>query len=827
MSVQSSSSSQTPVSRLYGRVVLRHPFLAVVAGISVSIFFGLSLENFKLDASTESIVLENDPDLRYYNETRKLFGSDDYLIAMVTPTGDLFGEKTLENLRVLRDELQALENVGTVTSILSVPLFQSPPVPIFQLGTGYKTLDAEGVDVEMARLELTESPLYRDHLISADGETTALQINFKPDPADFTALFDRRTSLRDREGSEEGLTTTEARELDEVTAEYHARRAVAIELRNNDIEVIREILAGHGELGEIHMGGVPMIVADIIRYVRGDIVNFSVGVIAFVLVMLAIIFREIRWVVLPTLTSVLTVLIVVGYLSRVDWRMTIVTSNLTSLLLIICIAMSIHVVVRFREIYAGNPLMDKRNLMLETVRHVAVPCLYTSLTTMVGFGSLIVSQIRPVMDFGLMMMIGLSVGYAMCFVFLPAALVLLPRGDVPPYKLAQLTTRSPMEIFARFTDRRGRTVLVCALLAAMVAGVGITRLEVENRFIDYFHESTPIYEGMTLVDERLGGTTPLEVVIAAGDDAYWKKLENIESLREIHEWLEEQPETGKVISPVTLLRILEKVNAPNPVNQLLLNAALLMLPNDIKTEVLKPYVTEDFGQVRIAMRVRESSANLRRQALLDTIDAYFDDQYAVSVAAEGDSDVPSPPVARTTGMFVLYNNMLQSLIDSQVATIAMVFGAIWLMFTILFRSLLMATIAIIPNMLPVLLVLGTLGWLGIPLDMMTVMIAAITLGIAVDNTIHYIHRFKEEFPKDRDYVAAMYRCHNSIGRAIYYTSITIVAGFSILVFSHFIPTVYFGLFTGMAMVAALLAAVTLLPWLLITIKPLGPSEKPD
>jgi hypothetical protein len=509
----SSNSSQTPVSRLYERTVLRHPVLAVVAGIAVSIFFGLSLENFKLDASTESIVLENDPDLRYYNETRKLFGSDDYLIAMVTPTGDLFGEKTLENLRVLRDELQALESVGTVTSILSVPLFQSPPVPIFQLGTGYKTLEAEGVDVEMARVELTESPLYRDHLISTDGETTALQINFRPDPADYTALLDRRTALRDRE---DGLTAAEARELDEVTAEYHARRAVAIELRNNDIETIREILAGHGDLGEIHMGGVPMIVADIIRYVRGDIVNFSLGVIAFVLVMLAIIFREIRWVILPTLTSVLTVLIVVGYLSRVDWRMTIVTSNLTSLLLIICIAMSIHVVVRFREIFAGNPLMDTRKLMLETVRRVAVPCLYTSLTTMVGFGSLIVSQIRPVMDFGLMMMIGLSVGYVMCFVFLPAALVLLPRGDVPPYKLAQLTTRSPMEIFARFTHRRGRTVPVCALLAAVVAGIGITRLEVENRFIDYFHESTPIYEGMTLVDERLGGTTPLEVVIAAG-----------------------------------------------------------------------------------------------------------------------------------------------------------------------------------------------------------------------------------------------------------------------------------------------------------------------
>ena len=809
---------------MYGAVVLRYPIFAVAAGIAVSVFFGLSLDNFKLDASTESIILENDPDLRYYNDTRTLFGSDDYIIAMVTPPGGLFDEETLENLRVLRDELLNLENVRTVTSILSVPLFQSPPVPILQLGTGYRTLEAEGVDVEMARLELMASPLYRDHLISADGETTALQINFEPASPRYTELYDLRTALRDKKRSADGLTPEEARELGEVAAEYHTLRAAVIEERNNDIEAIRGILASHGGLGEIHIGGVPMIVADIIRYVRSDIVNFSIGVVLFVLIMLSIIFREIRWVLLPTLASVLTVVIMVGDLARVDWRMTIVTSNLTSLLLIICIAMSIHVVVRFREIYAGNPEMDKRTLMFETIRHVAVPCLYTSLTTIVGFGSLIVSRIRPVMDFGEMMAIGISIGYLMCLVFMPALLVLLPRGKVPPSKLAQLNARSPMEVFARFTQRRGRTVAACALLVALVSGAGISRLEVENRFIDYFHESTPIYAGMTMVDDRLGGTTPLEVVIASKDGGYWKKLENLERLRKVHDWLESLPETGKVISPVTLIRILENINAPRPVNQLLVNAAIMLLPVDIKSEVLKPYVTEDFKQARIAMRVRESSASLRRQELLDSIAAYFEDSDSVALAVEEAGDIADTlPVARTTGMFVLYNNMLQSLIESQLATIAMVFGAIWLMFTLLFRSPKMATIAIVPNMLPVLLVLGTLGWLGIPLDMMTVMIAAITLGIAVDNTIHYIHRFKDEFPKDQDYAAAMFRCHNSIGRAIYYTSLTILAGFSILMFSNFIPTVYFGLFTGLAMVAALLAAVTLLPWLIIAVKPLGPN----
>ncbi len=356
---------------------------------------------------------------------------------------------------------------------------------------------------------------------------------------------------------------------------------------------------------------------------------------------------------------------------------------------------------------------------------------------------------------------------------------------------------------------------MAVLVLVLLSVAGIQRLTVENRFIDYFKKSTEIYKGMLVIDEKLGGTTPVELILEGESEDYWFKPEGRQRLREIHEFLDGLPETGKVISLDTMIRVLEKINDDKPINDFILGMVRTFLPADLKKEILRPYVSEDFSQARISVRVQDSNPELMREALLGKIRAHLYQELEL----ERDQ-------ARLTGMYVLYNNMLQSLFRSQILTIGMVFLATWMMFVILFRSFFLASIAIVPNMIPVLLVLGTLGWLGIPLDMMTITIAAITIGIAVDHSIHYIHRFKHEFPKDRDYRATMYRCHASIGKAMYYTSVTIVFGFSILTLSNFIPTIYFGLFTGLAMIAALLAAMTLLPRLLLLLKPLG-REKID
>lgn len=798
----------------FDRLVLGAPVLPVLAVAAVTVFFGLYVKDFKLDASSDSIVLENDRDLRYYNDTRDIFGSDDYVIVTVTPTGDLFADETLKALSELTAELDAIQNVSSVTSILNVPLFHSPNVPLLQLATGYKTLLMPDTDREKARKELTESPFYRDHLISPDGATTALQVNFAPPDEEYTRLYHRRTELRDKRIAE-GLTAEEQEELAAISKEYDRRRVESINERANDIEQIRSLMRKYASLGELYLGGVPMIMVDIIDYVESDIVTFGIGVVAFMLIMLAILFRGLRWIVLPSLTSVLTVLIMMGYLGYTEWHTTIVTSNFTSLLLVMTMAMCIHLAVRFREIYAGHPDLDKREIMVLSVRQLAIPCFYTVTTTIAGFGSLIASQIRPVMDFGFMMAMGLSLAYLMCFIFFPALVMFFPKGKVPPRKFAELR-QSSMTVFARVTERHGGLIAAASVVLFVVCVLGSTRLKVENRFIDYFRENTMIYKGMTKIDERLGGTTPLEIVIAAEGKDYWLDVNRLERLKAVHDWLDNLPETGKVISPVTLLRILEGINGGKPVTQPILNLAVSRVPEEIAREVVRPYASADFDQVRFAMRVRESSKDLNRKELLARLAAYF----------ENEAPLEKGEVPRPTGMFVLYNNMLQSLYNSQILTIGVVFAAIWLMFLVLFRSAWLATIAIIPNILPVFMVLGTLGWSGIPLDIMTIMTAAITFGMAVDFAIHYIHRFKFEFAKDRDYKAAMYRCHNSIGSAIYYTSITVIVGFSVLMASNFIPTIYFGLFTGLAMVVAFLASITLLPYLLISWKPFGPGAQP-
>ncbi len=801
------------LTKIYENTILRFPWAVVLITFVAFGFFIQYVNRFTLDASSDSIVLERDADLRYYSYTRDLFGSDDYVFVAITPTKDLFADETIAAVKIMRDAFQEIPKIASATSYLSVPLFHSPTVPLLQLAKGFKTLENPECDRALAKVELTSSPFYKDHLINEEGTTTAILLTFEASEPRFMELYNRRADLNDKKASEEGLTGAEAAELKQVSHEYDAKRGVLMEERKVTIAAIRKVIDENRSIGELYLGGVPMIMVDIIDYVEKDIRVFGVGIALFLMVLLGFVFREAVFIIAPFLTCVLTVLVMMGYLGWTDWRATIVSSNFTTLLLVYTLATSVHVIVRYLEVYSGNPLASKRWLMREAVRHVVVPSFIMVATTIVGFGSLYISGIRPVMDFALMMMAGLAVAYAMAFLFMPALILVFPKSSVPPHELSELTS-SPVTGLARFTERHGRLIGWGSLFVFLFGMLGASRLDVENRFIDYFHKSTPIYKGMTVIDERLGGTTPLEVVLKAPEgsaDGYWLEADNLAKLRKVHEWLDALPETGKVLSPDTLIRMLEGVNNNKPVPKPIIQMGLAQLPPDLRAEVVQPYVSKDFKEVRIAMRVRESSHDLDREALVGKINAYFNS--------------PESPVevgtARLTGLFVLYNNLLQSLWSSQIVTLGSVFVLNWVMFVLLYRSFFIATIAIIPNAIPSMIVLGAMGWSGVPLDIMTIMIAAIAMGTSEDYITHYVVRFREEFPKDRNYIAAMYRCHNSIGYSITYTSLMIVGGFSILILSNFIPNIYFGIFTGLSMIAAPLGSLLLLPLLIIKWKPFG------
>ncbi len=599
----------------------------------------------------------------------------------------------------------------------------------------------------------------------------------------------------------------------------------------------------HAEQAEMHLGGISMIATDMISFIKHDLVVFGVGVIGFLILALTLFFRTLRWVVLPLACCFISAWVMVGVLGFLNWNVTVISSNFISLLLIITMSLSIHLIVRFRILQAEYPEKDQQTLVYETIQVMATPCFYTAITTVVAFGSLVVSGIRPVIDFGWMMTIGIALAFVLNFLFFPAVLVLL-KPEQPDS--GSDFTRSFTLAVASWTHRY--THLILALCAAFIAMsvYGITQLEVENRFIDNFKSTTEIYRGMELIDTQLGGTTPLEIIInpdqkflayledanqkpdeiledpfddplgdpfaevAATQDTYWFHPDMLEKIEHIHDHLDHLPEVGKVLSLATAFKILKQLNEDQTPDDYQLALIQKLMPDEVKQEVMSPYLSEDGNQTRLVMRLIDSSPTLRRKIFIENLHRFLIDDMGFA-----EQDI------RFSGMVVLYNNMLQSLYTSQIMTIGVVFFSILVMFVILFRSLSLALLAIIPNLLAASVVLGLMGIFGIPLDMMTITIAAITVGIAVDHAIHYVHRFQLEFTHTTKYEETINRCHGSIGKAIYYTALTIMLGFSILAFSNFIPTIYFGLLTGLAMGVALMSNLTLLPVLLRLFRPLG------
>ncbi len=789
------------------------PYLIIAGIVAVTTFFAFHVKDFKMDASSDSITLENDRDLKYYDQTREIFGSDDFVFVVLSPREDLFSNPTLDGIGKLAEDLKSLPGVEAVSSILSAPLFHSPDVSLFKMANDFRTLGQGNADPALARKELVSSPLFRNYLISEDGTKTVIQARFKGNP-EFTKLALRRYSLRDR-NREGTLTTEEKQDLLRIEKDYRREYQNYSARRDANIAAVRQVLQKHQSLGALHLGGVPMIVSDMVGFIRHDILLFGVLVIVFCVLMMALIFRRLKLFLLPMLACVTTVVLMVGWLGYTDWHTTVVTANFTSLLLIMTTENAILLVTKWRQLLGMYPEKSTRELVALMTVPVAIPCAFATFTTLVGFASLVVSGIRPIMDFGVMMTLGLIVGFAVCFLLIPALLVILPKErPIQTSELAE-SSDSTISIFARLAASRPMTIIAAALLVLSVGFAGTRRLTVENKFQDYFRKSTEIYKGMTLVDQQLGGTTPLEVVLDGDKPDYWLEPENLAKLRKTHDYLASRPEIGKVLSPDTLVRILEGVNNGKPVPKSVMKLARQSLPEDLSREILHPYITSDFRQARITMRVKESYSALNRKSLLDGINAYLEKEGGFKLGTD----------AHVTGMFVLYNNMLQTLFSSQIATLGSVFVTCFLTFTLLFRNVWLALMALTPNILAVTVILGTIGWLGIPLDMMTIMVAAITFGLADDNAIQYIYAFKKEFPKDRDYRAAMYRCHNTIGRGLSYSMITLVAGFAILAFSDFMPTVYFGIFTGLAMFLSLIASHSILPLLIIYLKPLGRGHR--
>ena len=843
---------------VYERLVLAHPARVLVLMLAVLAFFAWQARHFELDASADSLLLEDDRDLRTLRALQARYASKDLLVVTFSPGGDVFEESSLARLRTLRDRLRAAPGVESVTSVLDVPLLDNVEgVSLAAVADNLRTLDDPETDRARARAELLASPVFSEVIVSADARTTALLLTMQDDEA-YRALLGQRNRLlveRYSEGIDTASRAEVEAELARIEPFYESAKRRATAARRAEIAAIRGVLselragAGPPDAGDtLHLGGVPMIADDMITFVRNDLVVFGIGVAIFLVIVLGLIFREVRWVALPLAGCFYAGLLMIGMLGLVGWKVTVISSNFLALMLIITISMNIHLTVRYRQLHRDFPDLSHHDLVATTVRRMVWPCLYTALTTIIGFGSLVFSGIKPVIDFGWMMSIGLGVTFVTAFTLFPAVVLLLGRaprharsgtggtperdGDDGEATFTRRVTRS----LALAAERRGGWVLAAAGALLVVCALGGSRLTVENSFVDYFSEDTEIYRGLALIDRELGGTTPLEIVLDLDEDrifddepapkpteydaeaerekaGYWFTEFKIERIKEVHDWLASQPEVGKVLSLASLVRVGEKLNGGEPLDSLMLALVYRRVPEELKRGLIDPYVDILWDEARISLRIRDTLPDLHRKELIERIHAGLRDELDL-----GPDDVT------VSGLLVLYNNMLQSLFTSQISTLGAVLAGVALMLLLLFRSATLAVLGIVPNLLAAGAVLGAMGLAGIPLDFMTITVAAVTIGIAVDNAIHYIYRFREEFAERRDYVATMHVCHANIGRAVFYTSATIIFGFSILVLSNFLPTIHFGLLTGLAMAIALLAALTLLPKLILLTKPFGMGE---
>ena len=796
---------------------------------ALSIISIIGLPRFQLDASSDTLLLDNDPDLKIYRENSRKYGSSDFLVIAFTPNKDIFTNETISLLENLVGKLKEVDGISNVLSLFDVPLLSYSEQSINELAENVVTLSTDDVDLTKAKYEFETNEVYRGLLISKDLKTIALQMTLKPNES-YQKLISKRYELLDQKN----LIEEKSFKQDLESLDFQIEEQKQINLINEAtlINEVRRITKDYEGYGEIFLGGGAMIAHDTIKMIQQDLFTFGVAVFFMFVLILSIIFRQFRWVIVPLVSAGLSALFTTGLISWMGWKVTVVSANFIALLMIIGISLTVHLVVRYREITSKFNDISHNEALKRTLSQMFLPCLYTALTTMVAFASLIISDIRPIIDFGLLMVLSIFIAFSVSFVFFGSLASLMNKNlkDTNIDYSSGFTTWIN-SLVVRFKN----LILLISLLGFIFSIVGINKLSVENKFIDYFKPTTEIYKGLSLIDKKLGGTAPLDIIISAPENnfendyeseddfddfgleteqyGYWFNSQNLSYLEEIHDYLEARPEIGKVLSVSSAIKLAEIVKG-NKLDDLELALLRKVLPEDINNQLLSSFISEDDNQVRLSARVIESMDGLNRKNLIeevknDLIKNYelTEDQFYLS------------------GISVIYNNLLQSLFQSLIGSLSIVFAAIFAMFIILFRSLYMAIIAMIPNLLSASSVLGIIGWSGIPIDIMTVTVAAISIGIGVDNTIHYVHRFLKEYEQNNNYDLAIKNSHSTIGRAMFYTSLTIVLGFMILVSSNFNPSVFFGIFTSFSMIVAILAALMLLPVLIRHLKPFGRDSR--
>ncbi|MDO6446695.1 MMPL family transporter [Colwellia sp. 1_MG-2023] len=771
-------------------------------------FLGWQATHFEIDASADTLLVDNNRHHIISQISDHRYGAQEFiLIAFKPKNADIFSHENLDKLTKLGNELAAIERVAQVRSIANVPIFAH--ATNFSGDVNTLTWQVQKYSSELLQKTLKNHPLYEGLLVNKQQTALALQVVFQEDKtlvnlqAESLAIK-QHLLKRDLTQSEKDQLVNLKIKQDNITKSLDITRI-------KEINLIRNIIEKYGEEKEFYLGGNNLLAYELINIIESDLLLFGSIILIAVIVILTYLFRQFSWVFLPIFCCAVSVIITLGLLAVFALKVTVISANVIALQIILSLAMIIHLIIQYQEFVETGRFTTQTALVLATLKSKFKPCLFAAITTTVGFATLIFSSVQPVISFGWMMVIAMSVSVIVGLVFFPA--LLLSIFSIQKHVAKHTIIEQFMSSMANVVNRLPTKISLLTIVVTLAFGVGCFKLTAENSFLNYFSDSTDVKRELTFIDQEFGGSTSFDVLYKIPKAQQKKDLilsaETVQTITAIQTMLSQQKAIGNITSVADFTRIAQVVNG-KPLTEYELTVLYKSLDKDIQRDLFGGYFSPSNNELRISTRIQDSHQALNRADLLKDIHQ----ELANLGLAKSDYQL--------TGLFILYQHILTKLVDSQILTLLLVYAAMTIILMMIFSSLKIAVISLVPNIITTAIIMGIMGWFAIPLDLMTITIATVAMGISMDDTIHYVHRYLEENASNNQINNAdtsaklniIKQTNLSVGYALMYTTVIIVIGFGMLVFSNFVPSMLFGLLTSIAMFVALITDMTILPVML-------------
>ena len=836
------------IKQKLARMLVSAPKLSLALALILCAFLCAFVPKLAIDASTQTLLLENDKDLELWRDITKRYKIPNTLIIAYTPNSDLLSESSISTLAALSKDLAQIKGVKSVFSMLDAPLLLSSGLKFSDLLGTIPTLKDSNASKEAIKAEFLSSPFYKNSLVSSDFKTTALLLTLEPNPG-YNEFITSITALENTLKNSENNATAKTL-LKEQRAAFKAYRDELRIAEHEQIAQIRQVIAKYNQnsqtriphqdefsnsqtriphqasSSQLFLGGINMIADDMIAFVRSDLATYGLATLLLCSLCLFVYYLQLRYVFLAIFICLVCVGVASGLFGLLGFEITVISSNYIALQLIITLSVVIHLINSYREFFRKKSSFSQKAIVYLALKERMSPCFFAIFTTIIGFISLVFSDIRPIISLGVMMSASITLSLIFSFWLFGSIMSLLSKKSVNTaferyFSLTTLCAKIALNLRAR------KVVFAISALGLCVGLWGISKLSVENSFIGYFKENTDIYKGMELIDNKLGGTVPLDIIISfkkdkkeprnsslddefadefASSDAaqYWFNERRMSVLKSVNEYLKNKEFIGSVSSLADLLEVGKELNEGRELDALALALIYSSLSGERRELILTPFVSIENDELHFSVRTLDSDPRLKRAEFLRTLQSELNELVGENAQV------------KISGAMKLYTNMLDSLFSSQINSLGFVLLAFFATFWLIFASLRLAIIAICINILPLICVLGAMGLAGLSLDIMSITIGSISLGIGVDSAIHYIYRYKRELAHFKDSKKAIIASHASIGYALYYTSFAVFIGFGVMISSNFWPTIYFGALTDLVMFFMLASSLILLPSLLLS-----------